>query len=658
MLAWSVDKAEHSIRRSHALNNVTAVVAAKETSQRNQPKKKRIDIRSRKYKNILHLSKAASSLGQRRIPEYFKFLNEIQILAARNSQLEMALHVIHENLPAETTKSANTSDLLSLLLASAEKNSGRVKNGYRYDETVKKFMAYIKMLGGKFLYETLHANLPMCIPSPSRIDKYISDKRPRITEGLLRSDELLEYLNRKKLPLIVTVSEDGTRMNGKVCYDPHTNKLVGFALSLDADGMPITDTFMARNAAEIFGHFKDDNNTVSSIAYTIMAQPLSANADPFPLTLFSTNNKFNALDVIHRWTFIRQELRKKGIEVLNFASDGDAKLLKAMKIETGIGTNLQISPEDIDDPDQFTCRWFNCKMFNMHDPLFIQDMIHILTKLRNRMLRASAIVPLGNGVVCKSFLKYLLENVSKDKHCITSTDIDPKDRQNSESAAKICSTRTQNCLTQYVPGSKSTVLYLKMMNAVTDSMLNVDMDIRDRVSNMWYGLFVLRIWRSWLHKFEKPKKSKKNTQASGQPSNDTTIYSLQENFISTNAYTCIEINAHSLVLLITKLRALNRPDLMLTHLLGSQSCESTFRLLRSMTTTQSTVINFNMLEMIHRLRRIELQSEIMSSVPVDIKFPRVHRKKTSAKLNNAFPSNNEIETLIENARTRAIYDLL
>lgn len=86
MLAWSVDEAEHSIRRSHALNNVTAVVAAADTGSLDQPKKKRIDIRSRKYKNILHLSKAASSPGQRRIPEYFKFLNEIQILAARNSQ--------------------------------------------------------------------------------------------------------------------------------------------------------------------------------------------------------------------------------------------------------------------------------------------------------------------------------------------------------------------------------------------------------------------------------------------------------------------------------------------------------------------------------------------------------------------------------------------
>lgn len=86
--------------------------------------------------------------------------------------------------------------------------------------------------------------------------------------------------------------------------------------------------------------------------------------------------------------------------------------------------------------------------------------------------------------------------------------------------------------------------------------------------------------RNWQDDFEDyllMYRSTKHSTTMMSPA-EMTIYSLQENFISTNAYTCIEINAHSLVLLITKLRALNRPDLMLTHLLGSQSCESTFRL--------------------------------------------------------------------------------
>lgn len=149
---------------------------------------------------------------------------------------------------------------------------------------------------------------------------------------------------------------------------------------------------------------------------------------------------------------------------------------------------------------------------------------------------------------------------------MTDTDIDPKDRQNALSASKICNTNSRNCLSEYVPGSKPTVLYLKMMHSVTHSMLDPDLTMKERIASMWYGVFVVRIWRSWLLKYQKQKKSKRNVQ----PSTDIPTYSLLENFISTNAYTCIEINAHSLIQLIIKLRAINRPDLFLTHLFGSQ----------------------------------------------------------------------------------------
>lgn len=279
----------------------------------------RIDIRSRRYKITNQLNKAASTSGQQRIPTFFPILNEIQLLSKKNSQLEECLQAIKYELQANSmcsstaAKMGNTNNLLHLMLTSARKNSGKNKNGYRHDDTIKMFMCYIKMLGGSLLYETLHANLPTCIPSPSSVSKYIADHGPRIAEGVLRSDELLQYLKKRNLPLVVVVAEDGTRIVGKVCYDHYSNNLVGFSLPLNNDGMPITEQFMARNVAEIEGHFMKAGNTVSTIAYVIMAQPLSKNVSPFTLSLFSTNNKFNAMDVIHRWHFIRMELRKKGI---------------------------------------------------------------------------------------------------------------------------------------------------------------------------------------------------------------------------------------------------------------------------------------------------------------------------------------------------------
>lgn len=548
-------------------------------------------------------------------------------------------------------------------MESAKKNAPKVKTSYRHDDTVKMFMSYIRMLGGRLMYETLHANLPNCIPSPSAVNQYIADRGPRLTEGLLRTDELLEYLNKRGLPLIVCIGEDGTRMIGKICYDPRTNKLVGFSLPLNENGMPVNDTFMARNVSEIQSHF--ENNSVSTTAYCIMAQSPVENVPPFSLTLFSTDNKFKSWDVLRRWSYLRTELGKEGIQVLTFASDGDSKLLKAMKISSGIGiisTECEITEEMMDVT--FNYKWFNCKIEDLENTLCFQDFVHILTKLRNRVLRPSAILPFGNGTVSKTFLKYLIDTVSKDKHGLTATDIDPKDRQNSKSASNICDVRTQSCLTKYVPASQSTVLYLKMMRAVTSSILDPNMEIRDRIFDMWYGVFILRLWRSWLLKFSAQKKNvkkpaKKRAMKTSRPDDDfpTPNYNLQENFISNNAYTCIEINAHSLIKLILKLRDMNRPDLFVPMLMGSQSCESTFRQLRSMTSTCSTVVNFTMQEMINRLKKVQLQSDIVSSAPDNIKFPRIQEKKSKFVLPRELPTNEEIIVLLEKARVKAIEDV-
>lgn len=85
----------------------------------------------------------------------------------------------------------------------------------------------------------------------------------------------------------------------------------------------------------------------------------------------------------------------------------------------------EISDETMDGA--FLYKWFNCKIDDLENPFCFQDFIHILTKARNRVLRPSAILPFGNGTVSKTYLKYLIDRVSKDKHGLTATDIDPQD---------------------------------------------------------------------------------------------------------------------------------------------------------------------------------------------------------------------------------------
>ena len=45
--------------------------------------------------------------------------------------------------------------------------------------------------------------------------------------------------------MIVTISEDATRIIQRVEYDPNGDKCVGFVLPLDKCGVPINNTFLA-----------------------------------------------------------------------------------------------------------------------------------------------------------------------------------------------------------------------------------------------------------------------------------------------------------------------------------------------------------------------------------------------------------------------------
>ena len=58
-------------------------------------------------------------------------------------------------------------------------------------------------------------------------------------------------------------------------------------------------------------------------------------------------------------------------------------------------------------------------------------------------------------------------------------------------------------------------------------------------------------------------------------------------------------------------------------LLGSQTCEETFRAARSMSSVFSTVINFGMLGLLCRLHRLHIQLAIQAEIKQDIVLPRV-----------------------------------
>ena len=116
---------------------------------------------------------------------------------------------------------------------------------------------------------------------------------------------------------------------------------------------------------------------------------------------------------------------------------------------------------------------------------------------------------------------------------------------------------------------------------------------------------------------------------------------MENNFITTNAYICIELNAHALITFLLALQDSQSEyitcNCYLPWLLGSQPCEQAFRAARSMTSIFSTVINFSLKGLLQRLHKlqsfIELQSE---SDNTNIIYPQKknHLSKDGTSMND------------------------
>lgn len=265
-------------------------------------------------------------------------------------------------------------------------------------------------------------------------------------------------------------------------------------------------------------------------------------------------------------------------------------------------------------------------------PICVQDSVHIGTKLRNRLLNSSIVLQIGNEVASAVHIKMLLNTVSKEIHGLVCSDIYPEDRQNFDSLQKLMNPRVINSLEKDIVGSKATILYLQLCQHVTSSFIQKDLSPVERIYKIWYAVYFLRCWRKWMI----------------MPQNG---YTLTHNFISSNAYACVEINAHALVLLILKLRSTS--NLFLPPLFSSQPCEAIFRQMRSMGTSNYTKINFNLNELLHMIARVEIMNKIAYSCK-EIAFPRKLAKMETDSQPVNLPSDQEIMEVMEKARSTAL----
>lgn len=474
-------------------------------------------------------------------------------------------------------------------------------------------------------YHTFHQNLQNVFPSLSSTNRYIRKTHGRMIEGVLRCEELAIYLKERNLPLAVSLSEDATRITGRIQYDRKTNQLVGFVQPINqTNGLPISFSYKARNYEEIIQHFSS-GISVSSFVNVIMAQPLS-NAPAFCLLLYGTDSKYTSVDVLNRWKTTTNKLRSFNIKIVSISSDSDPKYNSVMRQISGLGQNSNLFPAE----------WFCCRYDSNDDTVPIQDTVHIGTKERNYLLRTSKrLVPFGRHILDVKHLHVLCKMFGKDQHRLTKTVLNPLDKQNFASVQKMCSDEVIHLLERHIKGSDGTVKYLEIMRAVIDSFLDGTLEPLQRIQKIWYATFMLRLWR-------KQVLTKKGL-------------TLEKHFITMNTYTCIEMNAHGLVQIILNLIKSAEPQLFQTRLFSSQPCEKMFRQIRSFTTVYSTVVNCSVKEILERVNKIQLQSDIVHKLSPTFNFPRL-QSQNDIITNVALPTKEQIFQEIENSKQTAIRD--
>lgn len=106
------------------------------------------------------------------------------------------------------------------------------------------------------------------------------------------------------------------------------------------------------------------------------------------LCIFGTNNKFTSEDVKKSCNASRTELQKYEINAVRFSSDGDARLLKAMRDNAILEPSEQVS--------------------------FTQGSIRITTKLRTIFFKPKVILPISNYFSTPDHLLQLMNTPFKN----------------------------------------------------------------------------------------------------------------------------------------------------------------------------------------------------------------------------------------------------
>ncbi|CAF1131024.1 unnamed protein product [Rotaria sordida] len=214
----------------------------------------------------------------------------------------------------------------------------------------------------------------------------------------------------------------------------------------------------------------------------------------------------------------------------------------------------------------------------------------------------------------------LIESKSKFVHGLVKTDVNPKDRQNFTSCINLSDDDVLVAL-EDIEGSQATQIYLRLLRSIVLAYVEHNTPLIDRIYHSWFGVFLCRIWQTWLHVVDETEMPECHTDER-----------INDMFITTPAHFSVELNAHSLlgICLLVAQKQLPESALAISNY-HSQSCESTFRLTRSTSGTFSSIVNFTIAQFLKRAGKLsvltgtENQSE-SGQLKCPLKFPKHHKR--------------------------------
>lgn len=243
-------------------------------------------------------------------------------------------------------------------------------------------------------------------------------------------------------------------------------------------------------------------------------------------------------------------------------------------------------------------------------------------------------LPFGKYFIDIEHLENLQKKCSKNEHFLCATTLNPDDRQNFSSVLRMCDKNVTDLLRKYVKNSEATAFFLDIMRDVIGAYMQPNLTPLERIQKIWYSLFVIRIWRGYIL-------STKNL-------------TLKNNFLTQYCYICIELNAHSLVLLLIHLKEKDKTEFFKPDLFSSQQCESLFRMVRSFTSTYSTVVNCSVKEILERINKIQLQADIATHNAEKFVFPRMNPSVVTGNIKIEMPTKTQIYDQIEECKAQAV----